>query len=120
MEIIDKVRQFSLAACQQVLLPTNYCLLENDATAYSSVMRGVHVAQSLDFCVVFCRSLFVLLCFFFWSLYCLSLFDLKLLIITVVQCISKLLCISFVLHNASVVGLVIFLHQRVPLLLNFV
>jgi len=37
------------------------------------------VDQSLVFCVVFCRSLFVLLSFFIWSLRCLS-FDLRLLI----------------------------------------
>jgi hypothetical protein len=29
----------------------------------------VGVTGSLAFCVVFCRSLFVLLSFFFWSLY---------------------------------------------------
>ena len=33
--------------------------------------------RSLVFCVVFCRSLFVLLSFFFWPLYCLF-FDLRL------------------------------------------
>jgi hypothetical protein len=42
---------------------------------FTLVFSGVRVAQSLVFCVVFCRSLFVLLCFFFWSLYCLSFFD---------------------------------------------
>jgi len=31
-----------------------------------------HVAGSLVFCVIFCRSLFVLLPFFVWSLFCLS------------------------------------------------
>ena len=30
----------------------------------------IHVAQSLVFCVVFCKSLFVFLSFFVWSLYC--------------------------------------------------
>jgi hypothetical protein len=41
---------------------------------------GIRVAQSLVFCVVFCRLLFVLLSFFFWSLYCLSVTDIQLLI----------------------------------------
>ena len=41
------------------------------------VFIGVRVARSLDFYIVFCRLLFVL---FFWSLYCLSFFDLRLLI----------------------------------------
>jgi hypothetical protein len=41
---------------------------------------GVRVFQSLVFYVVFCRSLFVLLFFFFWPLYCLSFFYLRILI----------------------------------------
>ena len=32
---------------------------------------GIRVAQSVVFCVMFCRSLFVPLSFFFWPLYCL-------------------------------------------------
>jgi hypothetical protein len=36
------------------------------------IFSRVHVTRSLVFCVVFCRSLFVLLSFFFRSLYCLS------------------------------------------------
>ena len=43
------------------------------------VFSGVYVTQSLIFCVVFCRLLFVLLYFFFWPLCCLF-FDLQLLI----------------------------------------
>ena len=30
---------------------------------------GVHIAQSLIFCVIFCKPLFVFLFFFFWPLY---------------------------------------------------
>jgi hypothetical protein len=44
------------------------------------VFSGVHVTQSLVLCVIFCRSLFVLLFFFFWPLCCLSFFDLQILI----------------------------------------
>jgi hypothetical protein len=36
------------------------------------VFNGVRVIQSLVFCVVFCRSLLVLLLFFLWPLCCLS------------------------------------------------
>jgi hypothetical protein len=36
------------------------------------IFSGVRVAWSLVFCVVFCRSLFVPLSFFFWPLYYLS------------------------------------------------
>jgi hypothetical protein len=49
------------------------------APAFISGFSGVRVTRSLVFCVVFCRSLFVLLSFFFWSLCCLSFFDLRLL-----------------------------------------
>ena len=40
---------------------------------------------SLVFCVIFCRSLFVLLSFFFWPLYCQSFFDWQLLITLLVS-----------------------------------
>jgi hypothetical protein len=42
--------------------------------------REVHVAWSLVFCVMFCRSLFVLMSFIFWPLCCLSFFDLQIMI----------------------------------------
>ena len=45
-----------------------------------SVFSGLPVARSLVFCVVFCISLFVLLSFLSWPLYCLSRLDLRLLI----------------------------------------
>ena len=38
----------------------------------------VRVVQSLVFCVVYCRRLFVILCVFFWPLYCIFLFYLRL------------------------------------------
>jgi hypothetical protein len=38
----------------------------------SLVFSGVHITRSLVFCVVFCRSWFVLLSFFFCPLCCLS------------------------------------------------
>jgi hypothetical protein len=41
----------------------------------SPVLSGVCIAQALVLCVVTCRSLFVLLPFFLWSLYCLFFFD---------------------------------------------
>ena len=46
--------------------------------------NGVRVARSLVFCVMFCRSLYVLLSFFFWPLCCLS-FDLRILITPLVS-----------------------------------
>ena len=44
------------------------------------VFSGVYVTRSLVLCVMFCRSLFVLLSFFLWSFCCLFLFDLWILI----------------------------------------
>jgi len=46
---------------------------------------GIRVARSLVFCEMFCRSLFVLLSFFFWPLHCLSFFDLRFLVIPLVS-----------------------------------
>jgi hypothetical protein len=45
------------------------------------------------FCVVFCRSLFILLSFYFWPLYFLSFFDQRLLI--TISVIFKLLVAGF-------------------------
>jgi hypothetical protein len=44
------------------------------------VISEVHVARSLILCVMFCTSLFVLLSISFWSLFCLSFFDVWILI----------------------------------------
>ena len=41
------------------------------------VFNGVRVTRSLVLCVLFCRSLFAILSFFFWPLYCLSFFDVR-------------------------------------------
>ena len=43
---------------------------------------------------MFCRSLFALLYFFFWPLYCLSFLDLRLLITTLVSCGHCIVCPS--------------------------
>jgi len=51
----------------------------SEAPEFTPSFSGLRVARSLVFCVVFCRSLFALLSFFFWSLCCLS-FNLQLLI----------------------------------------
>ena len=47
------------------------------SSSFFSVLR---VTRSLVLCVMFCRSLFVLLSFFFWPLCSLSFFDLLILI----------------------------------------
>ena len=50
-----------------------------------TVFSGVSGIWSLVFCVVFCRSLFVLLSFFFGSLCCLIFYDLRLQITPLVS-----------------------------------
>jgi hypothetical protein len=52
----------------------------------SHYFSGVRVTRSLGFCVIFCRSLFVHLSFFFWP--CLS-FDLRILITPLVSLSSS-------------------------------
>jgi len=49
----------------------DFCSKVNEFTPCFS---GVYVTRALVFCVMFCRSLFVILSFFFWSLWCLSFF----------------------------------------------
>jgi hypothetical protein len=44
------------------------------------VFSGVRVIRSIVFCVMFCRTLFILLSFFCWPLCCLSVFELRILI----------------------------------------
>jgi hypothetical protein len=43
-----------------------------DHPSSSPIFSGVHIARSLVLCVLFCKSLFVLLSFFCWPLCCLS------------------------------------------------
>jgi hypothetical protein len=57
---------------------------EVDSYQVSSISAIYNVTQSLVVCVVFCRSLFVRLSFFFWRLCCLF-FDLQLLITPLVS-----------------------------------
>jgi len=47
-------------------------LIPPDHLSSPLIISGVRVAPSLVFCVMFYRSSFVHLFFFFWSLYCLS------------------------------------------------
>ena len=55
---------------------------------------GIRVARSFVFCVMFCRSLFVLLFFFLWQLCCRSFLDLRLLITSLVSSCFFLYCAS--------------------------
>jgi hypothetical protein len=55
------------------------------------------VARSLVFCVMFCRWLFVPLSFLFWSLCCLSFWDLRRLITTLVYS-----AFSYVIYSSLV------------------
>ena len=56
---------------QQVSLVEQELLTLPEHPSSPPALSGVHVVQSLVFCVVFCRSLFVILFFFFCPLCCL-------------------------------------------------
>jgi hypothetical protein len=64
--------------------------------SWPPVFSGVHVTQSLVFCVVFWQQLFVLLSLFFWSLYCLSFGHcIVCLLVIVLSVFWPLYCLSF-------------------------
>ena len=80
-------------------------------------------ARSLVFCVVFCRSLFVLSSFFFWPLCCLSFFDLQIPIIWIhilcnkVQDLGQNVLYNIVYHSLIPYVIVnIYLHECIILL----
>ena len=56
---------------------------------FTPVFSRIHVTRSLVLCVMFCRSLFVLLSFVFWPLCCLFFFDLRILVTLLVSSISS-------------------------------
>jgi len=59
---------------------------------FSPVVSGVRITRSLVLCVMFCRSLFVLLSFFFWPFCCLLFLDLRILITPLVLSTSSISC----------------------------
>ena len=70
--------RLSLTVGRRVSLVEQELLTLPEQQSSPPVFSGVRVARAIVFCVVFCRSLFVLLSSFLWSLSCLS-FDLRLL-----------------------------------------
>ena len=56
------------------------CICNMEHLSSLPVFSEVRVTGSLVLCVMFCRSLFVILSFFFQSLCCLSLFNVQILI----------------------------------------
>ena len=64
--VIRRTRHVSLLEQEQPTLPGKMCSLP--------VYSEVRVARPLIFCLVFCRSLFVILFFLSWLLRCLSFF----------------------------------------------
>ena len=69
-------------------------LIHPEHTSSSSGFTGARVAQSLVFWVILCKSWFVLLPFFIWSFYCLSVVDWRLLITTLVYSSLSIVCLS--------------------------
>jgi hypothetical protein len=75
IDIIRVTRRVSLVEQEQLTLPEHLSL--------SPVFSVVSCYSIFSFMCIFCRSLFVLLYFFFWTLCCLF-FDLQILIIPLV------------------------------------
>ena len=66
---------------------------------------GVRVSQSFVCCVVFCKSLFVLLYFSYWSFYCVYFSDLRLLITPL---LSSHICRCFYMPLVSKISILFF------------
>ena len=76
------------------------------------VFSEVPVAPCLVFCIVLCRSLFILLSFFFWPLCCLSFFDLWILIYQLsLWYIQTLLKYTQVCHSIALCRFVVHLYS---------
>jgi hypothetical protein len=63
--------RYSKIICSGVVTNATGTAYPSRAPEFTPVFSGIGVAQSLFYCVVFCRWLFVLLSFFVWPLYCL-------------------------------------------------
>ena len=95
----------------------------HDLIQLKCVLGFTRVARSLAFYVVFCRSLFVFLSFFFWPLYCLSFSDLRFLIAHLVSscltyrcslysmCVFNVLDMSLLVARASFSSCISALHE---------
>jgi hypothetical protein len=70
ISVTRSIRHVSLVEQELPTLPEH----PNSTTVFNKVFNKIRVAQSSVFCVVFCRSLFVPLSFFFWNFYFLSFF----------------------------------------------
>jgi hypothetical protein len=66
------------------------------------VFSGVRVIRSIVFCVMFCRTLFILLSFFCWPLCCLSFLDLRDMI-TSLRYLQTLLTIDYVVEHCNII-----------------
>ena len=76
---------FVIRLTRRVPLVEHELLTLPDHLSSPPVFRAVRVTRSLVLCVMFCRSLFVLLFFYFWPLCCPSFFDLWIMITPLVS-----------------------------------
>jgi hypothetical protein len=80
----------------------------------SPVCSGYRVTLTLDLCVMFLKSLFVLLSFFVWSLCCLSFYDLRIFITPLISSNSwyfwGFFCLCFVFR---------FIDPSIRLIINY-
>ena len=74
-------RTFVLTRVTRRVLPVGWnCPFFQSTRVHPHDFCGVHVAQSLVFCVMYCGWSFMFLSLVFWPLYCVFFIDLKLLI----------------------------------------
>ena len=84
--VIASLTQFVSGVTQRVSLLEQELPTLPEHLMSHKVFNVVRVARFLAFCVVYCRSLFVILSFgCFWPLCCLSFFVLRILIIPLVS-----------------------------------
>ena len=74
------ITEFATRLTRRMLLVEQEPLTLPEHRSSPPVFSGVSVTRSLVLCVVFCRSLFVLLFFFDWPLCCLFFLDIRILI----------------------------------------
>jgi hypothetical protein len=81
--------------CTKSQIKTTKC---RDARRYDPSVLVGFVLLYLSFFCTFCRSLFVLVSFFFWPLYCLFFFDLRTLITSLWYLLSLLIVLCILLQ----------------------
>jgi hypothetical protein len=104
-EVLGQRQQFSWLTVEFSWLTVEFKTKRNNVDRVLTIKCRIKTCWR---CAMFCRSLFVLLSFFFWPLCCLSFFDLRILTTTSAEFYSEsaeLLSLTFVRLSATIVWL---------------